>query len=226
VFAKYYKMLNKIYEKMYNIYGPQHWWPGETPFEVIIGAILTQNTNWSNVEQAIHNLKTEELLSPQCLKNISPSKLADLIHPSGFFNIKTKRLKAFTTFLYDNFDGHLDKMFSLDLKKLRHLLLEVKGIGPETADSILLYAGDYPSFVVDAYTKRIFSRIGILEEKHTYHQIQDFFMQSLDNDVKLFNEYHALIVKHAKMFCRTKPACQDCPLLNVPCSYGVENNSR
>ena len=226
VLVKCDKMLNKIYEKMYNVYGPQHWWPGETPFEVIIGAILTQNTNWSNVEKAIHNLKTEERLSPQCLKNISPSKLANLIRPSGYFNIKSKRLKSFITFLYDNFDGHLDKMFSLDLKKLRHLLLEVNGIGPETADSILLYAGNYPVFVIDSYTKRIFSRIGILEEKHTYHQIQDFFMQSLDNDVKLFNEYHALIVRHAKEFCKITPVCQNCPLLNVPCSYGMNDDVR
>ncbi len=211
---------------MFSTYGPQHWWPGETPFEVIVGAILTQNTNWTNVEKAISNLKDRRLLSPDKLNKIKPSDLTDFIRPSGYFNIKSNRLKSFITFLYDNFDGHLDEMFSLDLKKLRHMLLEVKGIGPETADSILLYAGNYPVFVVDAYTKRIFSRIGILEEKHTYHQIQDFFMQSLDNDVKLFNEYHALIVRHAKAFCRTKPACQSCPLLNMPCSYGMKNNAR
>jgi len=219
-------MLKKVFDTLFQAYGPQHWWPGETPFEVVIGAILTQNTSWTNVEKAINNLKQEELLTPTGIRDLETDELARLIRPSGYFNIKAKRLKAFITFLFDEFDGDLERMSSLDLKRLRHLLLEVKGIGPETADSILLYAGNYPVFVVDAYTRRIFSRLGILLEEHTYHQVQYFFMQNLERDVKLFNEYHALIVNHAKEHCRTKPICTGCPLRDMPCQYGkdgVEN---
>lgn len=213
-------MLKKVYDRLYNAYGPQHWWPGETPFEVIIGAILTQNTNWINVEKAILNLKKCNVLTPQKMKDISADALAELIRPSGYFNIKARRLKEFIAFLFGHFDGNLDRMFSLDIVHLRRKLLEVKGIGPETADSILLYAGDYPVFVVDAYTKRIFLRLGILQEEHTYHQIQEFFMQNMEKDAKLFNEYHALIVHHAKKHCRTGPICTGCPLVNVPCKFG------
>ena len=212
-------MLKKIYDKLFKAYGPQQWWPGDTPFEVIIGAILTQNTNWTNVEKAIANLKSKDILTPEGAKDIATHELAELIRPSGYFNIKAKRLKEFISFLFDEFDGDLGKMFSLDLKKLRHKLLEVKGIGPETADSILLYAGNYLTFVVDAYTKRIFSRLGLLHEEHTYHQVQEFFMDNLEDEVQLFNEYHALIVNHAKEHCRTKPLCTGCPLIDLPCPY-------
>lgn len=215
-------MLNKVFEKLYNAYGPQHWWPGETPFEVIVGAILTQNTNWTNVEKAIANLKEKGNFTPDGLKGIETTDLARLIRPSGYFNIKAKRLKEFISFLCNEFEGGLDRMFSLDLKKIRHKLLEINGIGPETADSILLYAGNYPIFVVDAYTKRIFSRLGLLHEEHTYHQVQEFFMENLEADTELFNEYHALIVRHAKEFCRKKPLCRECPLLDLPCGHGRE----
>ena len=211
--------LKDVFDRLLNVYGPQHWWPGETPFEVIVGAVLTQNTNWTNVEKAIANLKRESLLSPEHLKNIEEAKLAELIRPSGYFNIKAGRLKSFISFLFDNFEGDLGRMFALDLKLLRHKLLEVKGIGPETADSILLYAGNYPIFVVDAYTKRIFSRIGLIQTEHTYHQVQAFFMERLESDRQLFNEYHALIVRHAKDYCRTKPLCHDCPLACLPCEF-------
>lgn len=216
-------MLLKIYKIMYSTYGQQHWWPGETDFEVIVGAILTQNTNWTNVEKAINRLKEAELLTPEGIKDVEISELAELIRSSGYFNLKSKRLKSFISFLYDDFDGDLGKLFSMDLKTIRSKLLDVNGIGPETADSILLYAGGYPTFAIDTYTKRIFSRIGILREEHTYHQIQDYFMENLESDIQLFNEYHALIVKHAKEYCRTKPICQSCPLLDLPCEFGGRN---
>ena len=208
-----------VFDLLFAAYGPQHWWPGDTPFEVIVGAILTQNTNWTNVEKAISKLKQEGCLSPDRLQEIKQEDLAELIRPSGYFNIKAKRLKSFIDFLFGSFNGDLGRMFTLSLSKLRHELLLVNGIGPETADSILLYAGSYPIFVVDAYTKRIFSRLGLLYEEHTYHQIQAFFHDHLDKDKELFNEYHALIVKHAKEHCRTKPLCEGCPLAAFPCLY-------
>ena len=209
----------KVFEMLLESYDPQHWWPGETPFEVIVGAVLTQNTNWTNVEKAIASLKREDLLSPEQLRDIDETKLAELIRPSGYFNIKARRLKSFISFLFENFEGDLSRMFALELSSLRHKLLEVKGIGPETADSILLYAGNYPVFVVDAYTKRIFSRIRLIHEEHTYHQVQEFFMERLETDRQLFNEYHALIVRHAKDYCRTKPLCDGCPLIDLPCRF-------
>ena len=208
-----------VFDRLLGVYGPQYWWPGDTPFEVIVGAVLTQNTNWTNVEKAIANLKREGLLAPDQLNGVEEAGLAELIRPSGYFNIKASRLKSFISFLFENFHGDLDRMFALDLKLLRHKLLEVKGIGPETADSILLYAGAYPVFVVDAYTKRIFSRIGLIEEGYSYHQVQEFFMNNLERDRQLFNEYHALIVRHAKEYCRTKPLCKGCPLVDLPCLF-------
>lgn len=215
-------MLKDVFDRLLKAYGPQHWWPAETPFEVIVGAVLTQNTNWTNVEKAIANLKREDLLTPRHLNDIEEAGLAELIRPSGYFNIKAARLKSFISFLFNHFDGDLDLMFALDLKTLRQRLLEVKGIGPETADSILLYAGNYPVFVVDAYTKRIFSRIGLLQKEHTYHQVQEFFMERLEEDRQLFNEYHALIVRLAKEHCRTRPLCGGCPLAELPCSFAAE----
>ncbi len=209
--------LLRVYGRLYKTYGPQHWWPGDTPFEVIVGAILTQNTNWGNVEKAIANLKAEGILSPKGLRNVNHNHLAMLIRPSGYFNIKAGRLKHFIDYLFKRHGGSLKKMFSLDLKALRHELLEVKGIGPETADSILLYAGGYPIFVVDAYTVRIFNRLGLLSEDVTYHEVQEIFMDSLPHDVKMFNEYHALIVRLAKDCCRPKPKCEGCSLKEEFC---------
>ncbi|MBE9536269.1 MAG: endonuclease III domain-containing protein [Proteobacteria bacterium] len=214
-----------IFGLLFKAYGPQHWWPGDTPFEVIVGAILTQNTSWTNVEKAIDNLKSKDCLNSEKLQTIRQEDLAELIRPSGYFNIKAKRLKTFINFLFDRFKGDLDRMFALPIARLRHELLSVNGIGPETADSILLYAGGYPTFVVDAYTKRIFTRLGLLPTEHTYHQVQAFFHEHLDEDERLFNEYHALIVNHAKEYCRTKPLCDGCPLAAFPCPYlkGVSN---
>ena len=212
-------VLLKVYDRLYKTFGPQHWWPGDTPFEVIVGAILTQNTNWGNVEKAIANLKAEGLLSPKGLRDVNHNHLALLIKPSGYFNIKAGRLKHFIDYLYKSHGGSLKKMFSLELKELRHELLEVKGIGPETADSILLYSGGYPIFVVDAYTVRIFQRLGLLPEDVTYHEVQEIFMDSLTDDAKMFNEYHALIVSLGKEFCRPRPRCEGCPLNGELCNY-------
>ena len=205
--------LEAIYDKLYRHFGPQAWWPGETPFEVIVGAILTQNTNWQNVSKAIANLKKAKVLSPKKLCSLPQSRLAQLIRPSGYFNIKAKRLKEFLNFLFKNYEGSLKKMFSRPLEDLRKEILAVRGIGPETADSILLYAGGLPVFVVDAYTKRIFSRQKLLSEDADYHAVQKIFVENLKKDVRLYNEYHALIVRLGKDFCKkTKPRCEICPI--------------
>ena len=200
---------------MFDALGPQQWWPGETPFEVVIGAILTQNTNWSNVEKAIKNLKTAGMLSPGGIQELSLPELAQLIRPSGFFNVKARRVKTFINWLFSRYEGNLSSMFSQDLQMLRDELLSVKGIGPETADSILLYAGNLPTFVVDAYTHRIFSRHGFISEESTYDEMKTFFEENLPKDVKLYNEYHALLVNIGKMFCKPKKACEQCPLRDL-----------
>lgn len=207
------KSLEDIYEKLYRCFGPQDWWPGDSPFEVIVGAILTQNTNWQNVARAIDNLKKAKVLTPAKLHSLPLNKLAQLIRPSGYFNIKAKRLKSFLGFLFKNYQGKLDKMFSLTSDELRQKILAVKGIGPETADSIMLYAGGFPVFVVDAYTKRIFSRKKLFSEDADYYRVQEIFMDNLKKDVQLYNEYHALIVRLGKDFCKkTKPKCAICPI--------------
>jgi len=206
-------ILLKIYHSLHNYFGPLSWWPGDTPFEIMVGAILTQNTSWSNVEKAINNLKKENLLEPQKLFRINQKKLAQLIKPSGYYNIKTRRLKNFINLLVKKFEGSTDKMFSVNSMELRKILLKVNGIGPETADSILLYAGEKPYFVVDAYTKRIFFRHKLISEDASYHQIQEFFSQNLDQNVKLFNEFHAQIVMLGKTVCTSKnPDCAKCPI--------------
>ena len=206
-------ILLKIYNSLYNYFGPLNWWPGDTPFEIMVGAILTQNTAWRNVEKAINNLKKENLLEAQKLYYINPKKLAQLIKPSGYYNIKAKRLKNFVNIFVNDFEGSAEKMFSGDSKELRKKLLKVNGIGPETADSILLYAGEKPFFVVDAYTKRIFSRHKLISKDSTYYQIQEFFIKNLDRDVKLFNEFHAQIVMLGKNTCTSKnPDCAKCPI--------------
>ena len=204
--------LMEIFNLLYDAFGPRHWWPGDSPFEVIVGAILTQNTTWKNVEKAINNLKRANLLEPKALYRLPFEILVELIHPVGFFNIKAKRLKAFLNFLFEEFQGNLEEMFSLEMEGLRKKLLSIPGIGPETADSILLYAGGKPSFVVDAYTRRILSRHGLIHEEASYEEIRELFMDHLPSDVGLFNEYHALLVELGKRFCKTKPHCKGCPL--------------
>lgn len=204
--------LKEVYQILSSAFGPQYWWPAQTLFEVMVGAILVQNTNWANTERAIHNLKVKKLLSPQKLKAIGLKSLSTAIKPAGYFNVKAKRLKNFINFFFKAYRGNLIKMKSQDGEILRRQLLDVNGIGPETVDSILLYALDKPYFVVDAYTKRVFSRHGFLKGKLEYAQVQKFFTERLPRNRKLYNEYHALIVRLAKDFCRTKPLCERCPL--------------
>lgn len=209
-------IIYKIYKRLFSYYGAQNWWPGEDPFEIAIGAILTQNTNWTNVEKAIKNLKDAKVLNPKKLHEIPRVKLAELIRPAGYYNVKTERLKAFVRFLITEFSGDMERMRTEEGLSLRKKLLSVHGIGPETADSILLYALNKPVFVIDAYTKRVLSRHGIMSYKATYDEYQKLFHKELDEDVSLFNEFHALIVRVGKDFCRSTPKCEKCPLnLNI-----------
>jgi endonuclease-3 related protein len=205
--------LSSYFDALFAAHGPQHWWPGRTRFEIIVGAILTQNTSWTNVEPAIRNLRAARLLSPAAIHGIHSTKLAQLLRPSGYFRQKTKTLKSLVEFLFGSYDGSLSKMFATPTPLLRDLLLDVRGIGPETADSILLYAGKHPVFVVDAYTRRILERHGLAHSKLTYDQIRTLFESTLPADHQLFNEFHALIVHTGKHFCRkTNPMCEHCPL--------------
>ncbi len=201
-----------IFQLMTAYYGPLNWWPAESVYEVCIGAILTQNTAWINVEKAIDKLKEAGVLTQESLMQIDQNELALLIRASGFFTIKSERIKSFVQWLDSRFDGSLDKMFAGNWMELRRELLKVKGVGPETCDAILLYAGHKPSFVVDSYTNRLFHRLGLLDGKECYEEVRTIFMKSLPADVQLYNEYHAVIVEHCKRFCRKKPACSDCPL--------------
>jgi endonuclease-3 related protein len=204
--------LTAIFRRLACQFGPRHWWPADTPFEVCVGAILTQNTNWGNVEKAIANLKGEGFLSPAAIRALSEERLAAVIRPAGFFNVKSRRLKEFVAFLFERHAGSLERMFAGDWRLLREELLCVRGIGPETCDSILLYAGHKPTFVVDAYTKRVFSHLGIISAGASYEEVRALFMDHLPPDTQLFNEYHALIVEQAKVYCRTSPRCTGCPL--------------
>jgi endonuclease III related protein len=201
-----------IYETLNAHFGDLHWWPGDSPFEVIVGAILTQNTAWRNVERAIFKLKSERLLSPEAILKIDDRILADLIRPAGYYNVKTQRLKSFIKFLYDEYNGDLCNMFAEDLWHLREKLLKVKGIGEETADSILLYAGNKPVFIIDAYTRRILQRHDIIQRDATYKDIQSLFMTNLPQNASLYNQYHALLVNTGKSFCNSSPRCDVCPL--------------
>lgn len=207
--------LESIYHKLYARFGPQQWWPATTSFEVMVGAILTQNTNWGNVQKAIENLKKNRLLTPRKLFSLTDKKLASLIRPAGYFNVKTKRLKHFLHFLLCRYKGNMTRMSGIATNRLRAQLLEVNGIGPETADSILLYGLAKRIFVVDGYTKRILSRHGLIQEHANYEEVQRLFMSRLKADARLFNEYHALLVRLGKEFClKNKPKCSLCPLKN------------
>lgn len=198
---------------MSGVLGPMQWWPAQTPFEVIVGAILTQSTAWANVERAIDNLRGARLLSPGALGRVSAARLAGLVRPSGYFRQKAKKLKAFVRFLERSYGGSLKRMFETATAELREQLLAVHGIGPETADSILLYAGNHPIFVVDAYTHRIFGRHALVDGKPDYERVRTFVEASLPRDSKLFNEFHALIVNTGKNWCRkSAPRCDGCPL--------------
>jgi len=201
------------YDALFSAYGPQHWWPGRTRFEIIVGAILTQNTSWTNVESAIRNLRAALLLSPQAIHRVRPARLAQLLRPSGYFRQKNKTLKCFVNFLFDSYGGSLSRLFATPTTALRHQLLALRGIGPETADSILLYAGKHPVFVVDAYTRRFLQRHGHVHSKFAYDEIRKMFETSLPADHQLFNEFHALIVHVGKNYCRpNNPRCSECSL--------------
>lgn len=213
--------LNQTYQTLLKHYGPRHWWPADTPFEVVVGAILTQNTNWNNVEKAIANLHQARALSAPRILQLHVPELEELIRPSGYFRQKAARLQLFCRHLEQQHGGNLNAWLSGDLQQVREELLGLKGIGPETADSILLYAGQRPSFVVDAYTRRLFGRLGVLDGRESYADIRTRFMETLECDVQLYNEYHALIVIHAKETCRKKPLCHACPC-HARCRYGLD----
>lgn len=205
--------LLRYYEAMSGALGPMRWWPARTPFEVIVGAILTQNTAWGNVERAIVNLRAARLLTPSAMLQVRTTRLAALVRPSGYFRQKAKKLKAFVHFLETEYGGSLERMFLTSTSELRERLLSVHGIGPETADSILLYAGNHPVFVVDAYTHRIFGRHGITIGKPDYERVRAFIETSIPRQPELFNEFHALIVNTGKNWCRkSAPRCEECPL--------------
>ncbi|WAM33582.1 endonuclease III domain-containing protein [Caldicellulosiruptor morganii] len=216
-----YKLYN-IFQKLFEFWGPQNWWPAETKFEMVVGAILAQSTSWSSVEKAILNLKKANALTIEGILQTPDEVLANLIRPAGYYNQKARRLKDFCNFLKNEFDSDLNKLFSLDIFELRKKLLSQKGIGFETADSIILYGAQKPIFVVDAYTKRLFYRLGLIEsEKIEYNQLQSIFMENLEPRTSLFNEFHALIVKHCKEICRNKkPECKKC-CLNEMCGAGT-----
>jgi endonuclease III related protein len=193
--------------------GPQHWWPARTRFEVIVGAILTQSTAWTNVERAIANLRRARLLSPGAIGRVSRARLERLVRPAGYFRQKTRKLKAFAQFLEKNFSGSLARMLRTPTEKLRAMLLEVHGIGPETADSILLYAGNHTVFVVDAYTQRILARHGLASEKAKYEEARALLERNVPRDPRLYNEFHAQFVTVGKNWCRRQaPRCDACPL--------------
>ena len=207
--------MHQLYEQLYEHFGPQQWWPGESPFEVMVGAVLTQNTSWKNVARAIENLRQAELLDPLSLYELDVEELAELIRPAGYFRLKARRLRNLLSLIVERYDGSLDAMFAVDLPTLREQLLSVNGIGPETADSILLYAAEKPTFVVDTYTHRVLSRHGLIEPEADYHRIQQFFHDELPTDVPLYNEFHALLVRVGNAHCRRTPKCEGCPLAHM-----------
>lgn len=206
-------VLRDYFHALFDAHGPQHWWPGRSRFEVIVGAILTQSTSWNNVEAAMRNLRAARLMTPLAIEKSSPGKIAKLIRPSGYFRQKAKTLRAFAHFLFANYGGSLSRMFRTPTEALRKQLLSVHGIGAETADSILLYAGQHPVFVIDAYTRRVLERHNLAAPKQTYEALRALFESSLPREPQLFNEFHALIVHTGKHHCRkTNPACPACPL--------------
>lgn len=204
--------LLSIFDILLGAYGKRNWWPGETPLEVIVGAVLTQNTSWKNVEKAISRMKESGAMDVKRLYTIGEAELADIIRSAGFFNIKTKRLKNIVKVIYEQFGGMVDGFSDIDTASLRSLLLKVNGLGPETVDSILLYALERPVFVVDAYTKRFLANHGLYVDSTDYHDIQRYFHDNLPTDRYLFNEFHALIVILCQTCCRKRALCDNCPL--------------
>jgi len=206
------ELLRQIYDRLFAAFGPQGWWPAETVFEVIMGAILTQNTAWKNAAVALGNLRRHDLLSFERICGLSAPELAALIRSSGFYNEKAKKVKNFCNYVQTKWNGDLEDFLARDEDVLRADLLEIRGIGPETADSIVLYAALKPSFVVDAYTYRIFSRHDWVEEAISYEDLREYFMGAMEPDVAVFQEFHALLVRTGNLYCRRKPLCDACPL--------------
>ena len=211
-----------VYQRLLAAFGPQGWWPGDTPLEIVLGAVLTQNTSWKNVEKALENLRQADLLDLDALAGLPTEELAEIIRPAGYYRVKAKRLKNLLAFIHERYEGSLELMFTSSLGTLREELLAVSGIGPETADSILLYAGGLPTFVVDAYTARVFKRHGWIEPEADYHAIQEHFTSSLPEEVALFNEYHALLVEVGKSYCKKTPQCEACPLCELLPPGGIQ----
>jgi len=205
-------VLRQFYDALYERYGAQQWWPADTPLEVMVGAVLTQNTNWKNVERAIARLRAEDLLDLAALHAVPTDRLAELIRPAGYFNVKSRRLKSLIDMVWRDYDGDLTGMFAQPMAELREVLLSVRGVGPETADSILLYAGGCPTFVVDAYTYRVVVRHGLLDAQAGYDDLKQLFEDALEPDADLYNEYHALLVRVGKEHCRRRARCDGCPL--------------
>ncbi len=204
--------LREIYNRLFHSYGPQHWWPARTKTEVVVGAILTQNTAWSNVERAIQNLKRAKVLTWSALRDLPATELAELIRPSGTYEVKAKRLGSFVRYLWEDHNGSLRSMLNGDMETARERLLSIHGIGPETADAILLYAGNHPTFVVDAYTRRILRRHYLCDHRMSYEKVRELFHSALSPKTRLFNEYHALFVTVGKRHCRSRARCLGCPL--------------
>jgi endonuclease III related protein len=216
------QQLMDIYEHLFDAFGPQHWWPGESRFEIMVGAILTQNTSWTNVARAIANLQAAALLDPDRLHALDLAELEPLIRPAGYFRLKAKRLRNFTQWLSDEYGANLDALAAVETRRLREELLGISGIGPETADSILLYALERPVFVVDTYTARVAVRHQLIDPDVNYEQLQYLFESNLEPDVAFFNEYHALLVRVGKDFCKPKPKCAACPLNDLPHTIACE----
>jgi len=210
------KNLLEIYDRLIRAYGPQHWWPARTRTEVVVGAILTQNTAWGNVERAIKNLRRAKVLTWSALRDLPASELAQLIRPSGTYDVKAKRLGSFVRYLWENHNGSLRSLLNGELETARGRLLSIHGIGPETADAILLYAGNRPTFVVDAYTRRILRRHYLCKDRTTYETVRGLFHSALPADTPLFNQYHALFVAVGKQHCRSRARCEGCPLQGLP----------
>ena len=212
---------HQVYQTLLGALGPQHWWPGESPWEVMIGAVLVQNTAWKNVERAIANLREADLVDPRRLLVLPAEELAELVRPAGYFRLKTKRLRSLMEFVVQRYDGSLEALRNADWRQLRAELLGVHGIGPETADSILLYALEHPVLVVDTYTHRVFARHGWIGYEADYHQLQEYLTSELPVDAAIYNELHALLVNVGHHYCRRQPECDDCPLRDLLPKGGI-----
>lgn len=213
------KQITKLYDDLNAEYGDLHWWPAETQFEIIIGAILGQATAWRNAAKAIDNLKAANVLDPEKMSKLSQDELETLILPSGYYRAKAKKVRAFLTHLQAHHNNQLDSLFAQELPPLREELLSIYGVGEETADTILLYAAQKPSFVVDTYTYRLLERLGLFSGKFHYGRLREIFMDNLPHDSHLFNQYHALIVRHGARICQKTPQCDKC-MLRSQCPTG------